>query len=211
MAKDYYEILGVSKDADEEEIKKAYRKKAFQYHPDRNQGNREAEEMFKKVGEAYSVLSDPQKRAAYDRGEQEPHAAYGSYANPNYGYGHGGDPWSYGQSGEYGGTGTDGGYGWSWFGPFGFGYYSSSDNSRSRQSSESNRQRKHTRKDGVQMLVKSLILLAFSVLLFRSAIFLFFAPFGFILCVALFVSSISNVITAIGILWRTRKDKGKGG
>ena len=85
MTEDYYKILGVSRDADEEEIKKAFRKKAFQYHPDRNQGNSEAEEMFKKVSEAYSVLSDPQRRAAYDRGESEPHSAYGSYANPGYG------------------------------------------------------------------------------------------------------------------------------
>ena len=209
MTKDYYEILGVSRDAGEEEIKKAYRKKAFQYHPDRNQGNREAEEMFKKVGEAYSVLSDPQRRAAYDRGESEPNSAYGSYANPGYGYG--GNPWGYGQSGEYGGTGTDGGYGWSWFGPFGFGYYSSS-NGNSRQSESGNSRRKnYTRKYGVQMLVKNLILLVFSVLLFRYAIF--FGLFGLVLCIALFGSSISNVINAIGIIWRTRKpnDKGDGG
>ena len=67
MAKDYYEILGINKDASEEEIKKAFRKLAIQYHPDKNQGNKEAEEKFKEVNEAYQVLSDPDKRAKYDR------------------------------------------------------------------------------------------------------------------------------------------------
>ena len=64
----YYETLGVNKTATEEEIKKAYRAKALQYHPDKNQGNAAAEEMFKKINEAYSVLSDPVKRAQYDAG-----------------------------------------------------------------------------------------------------------------------------------------------
>lgn len=68
MAKrDYYEVLGVSRDATEQEIKSAYRKLALKYHPDRNPGNKEAEERFKEAAEAYSVLGDPQKRAVYDR------------------------------------------------------------------------------------------------------------------------------------------------
>lgn len=68
MAKrDYYEILGVDKNASTDEIKKAYKKLALKYHPDRNQGDQEAEEKFKEIGEAYSVLSDDSKRQKYDR------------------------------------------------------------------------------------------------------------------------------------------------
>ena len=80
--RDYYEVLGISRDASDQEIKSAYRKLALQYHPDRNPGNKEAEEQFKEAAEAYSVLSDAQKRGQYDRFG---HAGVGTAAGSGFG------------------------------------------------------------------------------------------------------------------------------
>ena len=67
MKRDYYEVLGVSRSCGDEDLKKAYRKLALKYHPDRNPGDKEAEERFKEIGEAYQVLADPERRSRYDR------------------------------------------------------------------------------------------------------------------------------------------------
>ena len=67
IKRDYYEILGVGRDATETELKSAYRKQAIKYHPDKNPGNKAAEEKFKEAAEAYEVLQDPQKRQIYDQ------------------------------------------------------------------------------------------------------------------------------------------------
>ena len=85
--RDYYEVLEVTKTATVEEIKKAYRKKAIQYHPDKNPGDKEAEEKFKEAAEAYDVLSNPEKRSRYD---QFGHAAFEQGGMGGGGFGGGG-------------------------------------------------------------------------------------------------------------------------
>ena len=82
--RDYYEVLGVAKDADEATLKKAYRKVAKKYHPDMNPGDAEAEKKFKEASEAYAVLSDPEKRRQYD---QYGHAAFEGGAGGAGGFG----------------------------------------------------------------------------------------------------------------------------
>ncbi len=96
--RDYYEVLGVAKGASAEDIKRAYRKSAMKYHPDRNPGDKEAEEKFKELGEAYEVLSDDEKRSRYDQ--------FGfAGVDPNYGGGGGSGFGGFGGFGDFGDLG----------------------------------------------------------------------------------------------------------
>ena len=97
--RDYYEVLGVSKNASDDEIKKAYRKLAIKYHPDKNPGDKEAEAKFKEINEAHDVLSDKQKRARYDQFGHAGVGGAGASGNPFAG----GNPFGQGGTFNYGG------------------------------------------------------------------------------------------------------------
>lgn len=160
---DYYERLGVSKDASPEQIKKAFREGAFEYHPDRNPNNPAAEEKFKKINEAYSVLGDPDKKSRYDAGGYDT----GNF-NPN----------------------TNAGYN-----PYA--QYSWTYTTQRKPSPE------YTRRDVIEMLLRSVLTLVIGVLLFRFS--MVFGIFGILICISAIGRGLMNSLRAIMLLVNMKK------
>lgn len=181
---DLYKVLGVEKTATQDEIKKAFRKLAIQYHPDKNPGDAAAEEKFKEINAAYSVLGDEQKRAQYD--------TYGSadaYAHSSYGQG--------GYAGGAYGAGTAGDPFWDWFNQAAqqseYRAYSTENYTRRRRSS-----RPASRKDALSLLIRSILIFLLSLYCFSFSFIIL--PIGPILCLSGLVSGVTNTIRSIGYL-----------
>lgn len=186
MNKDLYEVLGVSKDASAEDIKKAFRKLAIAYHPDKNPGDVVAEEKFKELNAAYSVLGDENKRAQYDRYGSADAYASSSSTNTNYGYGTTGDPF------------------WDWFTQ-----QTSSSNQGYQQSQQyywsTRKTRTPTRKEAFLMLIKNICVFILGVVFFRVAILFF--PIGPIIALAAIINGLFGVIKSIAAIFRPRNSE----
>jgi len=187
---DLYKILGVPKTASADQIKKAYRDAAFKYHPDRNPGDKVAEENFKKINAAYAVLGDATKRADYDRfGSADGYAAnqsstYNSYANKSYGQNVYGDDF------------------WSW--------YQQQANAQNRQYKQTYSYNNNdwdkepkTKKEAFRALVRSLLLLLTCFYLLRWSWILL--PIGPILCLLGIVRSATALLQAIQALFKKKE------
>ena len=186
MMDDLYTVLGVSKNASADEIKKAYRDAAFKYHPDRNPGNTAAEEKFKKLSAAYSVLGDEKKRADYDR-----FGSADAYAQS-----------TYNRSAYNGGFNEDN--------PFGFDFWSWYEQAQKEASSqnrssfyrysytEENDGQTH-KKDVFAALLRHILSFGGGLLFFRYSIILL--PFGPILCLAAVVNGFIGIVRSLKILF----------
>ena len=194
----YYETLGVSKNATADEIKKAYRTLAFKYHPDRNQGNAEAEEKFKQISAAYDVLGDEAKRRQYDMGGySDSYSSAGSQTQQQYQR-----QYQYTYQNPFGEENF-----WEWFNGAQFRsrnqqtqntnhYYNQYDYSN--QSNEP-----ETKRDHLSMLFLKALQTFVGFTFFRFSWIII--PFGPIICIGVIVNGISGVIKSLKGLFRTNR------
>ncbi len=209
---DYYQTLGVEKTATAEQIKKAYRNMAFKYHPDRNAGNAEAEEKFKKINEAYSVLGDEQKKREYDlygAGSGSASGAYGNgYRNGGSAYRNGGS--SYQSNGTYGSYGS---YNWGNSGdPFWDFFNETRSSGRNTQWSQDRNTYTWTRKEashlsrrqGVRMFGQGVLKAFVSLALFRVLFWVF--PLN-IICIVVGFSGVSSALRSLKYIFQGSNNK----
>ena len=169
---DLYKILGVEKTATQDQLKKAYRKLAMQYHPDRNPGDKNAEEMFKKINEAYSILSDEEKRRQYDlygNGQPQARSYYSQNADSenSYNYYYQGNPFE------------------QWF-------RENQNRDWTDQYEQNTRNyRKATKGAGFSAIISGIAMVAVGSIFFGYSLFLF--PIGPILCIAAIASCIADI------------------
>ena len=194
----YYEILGVSKNATADEIKKAYRTLAFKYHPDRNQGNAEAEEKFKQISAAYDVLGDEAKRRQYDMGGySDSYSSAGSQTQQQYQR-----QYQYTYSNPFGDENF-----WEWFNGAQF-------RSRNQQTQNTNQyynqydysnhtNEPETKRDHLSMLFLKILQTFVGFTFFRFSWIII--PFGPIICIGVIVNGISGVIKSLKGLFRPNR------
>lgn len=196
---DLYAVLGVSKNASQEEIKTAYRKLAMKYHPDRNPGDKVAEEKFKSINAAYDVLGDETKRRSYDGA-----SAFGDWGQTAKGYeGYG----SYGAGQSYGNAGDDPFWQWAQYGRGGFeGQNSQNSQRRTYYYRYEDPTKKYTKSDWLAELLKNVLILLISGSFLKFSWWLI--PFGPILCFAGIVKGASGIARSLkGIFARKSRQK----
>ena len=180
----YYEILGVSKNASADEIKKAYRTLAFKYHPDRNQGNAAAEEKFKQISAAYDVLGDESKRRQYDMGySTDSYSSSASQSQQQYQR-----QYQYTYQNPFGEDNF-----WEWFNSAQF-------RSRNQQTQNyhynySNNEEKQTRGSYFSTFVLKVLQTIVGLMFFRFSWFII--PFGPIICIGVIVNGVSGVVRSL--------------
>ena len=195
----YYDILGVSRTATADEIKKAYRTLAFKYHPDRNQGNAEAEEKFKKISAAYDVLGDETKRRNYDLGYSTDSYSSNTYQN--------GQQYQRQYQYTYQNPFGDDNF-WEWFGGARQNQNQQTQNSNYDHNDYSeyftNKKQRPSRKrrDYWTMFFSNAIQTVVAFFMFRIS---YFIPFGFIICVVVLINGLKGVGEALRGLKYTKK------
>lgn len=204
---DYYEVLGVPKTASADDIKKAYRKLAFKYHPDQNPGDKVAEEKFKQVTAAYDVLGDENKRRQYDNGGFNPfEQAYGAQTQGSYQ-----SQWSNTYQNPFG-EGQDF---WSWFtNAYGAGAQQQNQNQETQgwyngYTQDYEQEEKHSRSyrytyrydkgSLLTMLIRNVVKLGIGLWAFRFSFFII--PLGPILCIALMAGGIRGIVRSLRLLF----------